>query len=68
MSSTIPNDGWAKELYYDRWRDGTLPPNIAVMEFDLNDSWQSQQDIEALKTNPRVVDAALPVQQLELLR
>lgn len=47
-----PNDSWAKELYYDPYKAGTLPPNVAVIEFDLSDSWQSQQDIEALKTNP----------------
>lgn len=47
-----PNDTWAKELYYDPWRAGTLPPNVAAIEFDLNDSWQSQADIDALKTNP----------------
>jgi phage terminase large subunit len=47
-----PNDTWAKELYYDPWKAGTLPPNIAAIEFDLSDSWQSQQDIDAMKTNP----------------
>ena len=47
-----PNDGWAKELYYDRYKAGTLPRNIRVIEFDLSDSWQSQRDIDALKTNP----------------
>lgn len=47
-----PNDGWAKELYYDRWKTGTLPVNVRVIEFDLSDSWLSQRDIEALKSNP----------------
>ncbi|MDE2100930.1 MAG: phage terminase large subunit [Patescibacteria group bacterium] len=47
-----PNDSWAKELYYDPWKAGTLPQNIAAIEFDLSDSWQTQQDIDALKTNP----------------
>jgi hypothetical protein len=47
-----PNDTWAKELYYDPYKKGELPPNIAVLEFDLADSWQSAQDIAALKTNP----------------
>ena len=31
---------------------GALPPNIRVIEFTLEDSWQSAQDIESLKTNP----------------
>ncbi len=47
-----PNDTWAKELYYDKWREGTLPPNVAAIEFDLEDSWQSAQDIAGLKQNP----------------
>lgn len=47
-----PNDGWAKELYYDRWQAGTLPANIRVIEFDLSDSWLSARDIAALMTNP----------------
>lgn len=47
-----PNDGWAKELYYDRWKAGTLPTNIRVIEFDLSDSWLSARDIAALMTNP----------------
>jgi hypothetical protein len=47
-----PNDSWAKELYYDRWKAGTLPDSIAAIEFGLADSWQSEQDIKALKQNP----------------
>jgi hypothetical protein len=47
-----PNDSWAKELYYDPYKAGTLPKNVAAVEFDLTDSWQSDQDIAALKTNP----------------
>ncbi len=47
-----PNDGWAKELYYDPYRAGTLPSGVVVIEFGLEDSWQAQQDIERLKTNP----------------
>ncbi len=47
-----PNDGWSKEHIYDPWKDGTLPASTRVIEFDLDDSWQSQQDIDRLKTNP----------------
>lgn len=47
-----PNDGWAKDLFYDPWVEKRVPANIAVIEFDLNDSWQSQRDIEGLKSNP----------------
>lgn len=48
-----PNDTYLKEMFYDPWRAGTLPKGVAVVEFTLEDSWQSEQDIEALKTNPR---------------
>lgn len=47
-----PSDGWAKELFYDPWKAGTLPPNVRVIEFDLSDSWLSARDIAALMTNP----------------
>lgn len=47
-----PSDGWAKQQFYDPWKAGTLPPNIRVIEFGLEDSWLSLRDIEALKTNP----------------
>lgn len=47
-----PNDGWAKERYYDPWKAGTLPPNVRVIEFALEDSWLSPRDIAALQTNP----------------
>lgn len=50
--SLNPTDGHLKTRYYDPWKAGTLPPNVRVIEFDLNDSWQSKRDIEALKTNP----------------
>lgn len=47
-----PNDGWAKEMFYDPYKAGTLPPSVRVIEFDLADSWQSARDIAAMKTNP----------------
>lgn len=47
-----PNDGWAKQLFYDPWKAGTLPPNIRCVEFTIEDSWQSAADIAALRTNP----------------
>lgn len=31
---------------------GELPQNIAVVEFTIEDSWQTQADIDALMTNP----------------
>lgn len=50
--SMNPTDGHLKARYYDPWKAGTLPPNIRVIEFGIEDSWQSKQDIESLKTNP----------------
>lgn len=47
-----PNDTWARELYYDKFKAGNLPPNIMVIEFGLEDSWLSRQDVAALMTNP----------------
>jgi len=48
-----PNDTFLKRKYYDPYRKGTLPPNVKVIEFTLDDSWQSEEDIESLKTNPK---------------
>lgn len=48
-----PNDTYMRRLFYDPYKKGTLPPGVAVVEFDISDSWQSPEDIEALKTNPR---------------
>lgn len=50
--SMNPTDGPLKARYYDPWRAGTLPPNVRVIEFGIEDSWQSKRDIETLKTNP----------------
>jgi len=47
-----PNDGWSKDKLYDPYKAGTLPRNVRVIEFDISDSWQSQRDVAALKTNP----------------
>jgi hypothetical protein len=48
-----PNDTHLKALYYDAWRAGTLPDDTVVIEFTLEDSWQTAADIDALKRNPR---------------
>lgn len=47
-----PNDTFLKEKYYDPFKKGTLPPNVCVIEFDITDSWQSEADVDALKSNP----------------
>lgn len=43
-----PNNGWTKSRYYDKWKKGTLPSNVMVIEFTLEDSWQTDQDINSL--------------------
>lgn len=46
-----PNETYLKQMFYDKWKNGTLPKGVAVVEFTLEDSWQSLQEIENLKTN-----------------
>lgn len=48
-----PNSTYLKEKYYDPWKAGKLPKGVAVVEFTLEDSWQTQQDIDAMLLNPR---------------
>jgi hypothetical protein len=43
-----PNNKWCKGEFYDRWRDGSLPPNVAVVEFTRYDSWSDQTRYEKL--------------------
>lgn len=43
-----PNNGWTKSRYYDKWKKGELPSNVMVIEFTLQDSWQTDQDINSL--------------------
>lgn len=43
-----PNNGWTKSRYYDKWKKDELPSNVMVIEFTLEDSWQTQQDIDSL--------------------
>lgn len=47
-----PNDSHLKEKYYDPWKAGTLPKGVAVVEFTIEDSWQTKEDIDAMMTNP----------------
>ena len=47
------DDTHLKALYYEPWKAGTVPPGVVVIEFTLEDSWQSQVDIEAMMRNPK---------------
>lgn len=33
-------------------KHGALPPNVRVIEFGIEDSWQSEEDIASMMTNP----------------
>jgi len=48
-----PNDTYMRELFYDPYKAGTLPPGVLVLEFTIEDSWQSEADIKNMLTNPR---------------
>lgn len=48
-----PNDTYLKKLYYEPWKNGTLPPGVRVIEFTIEDSWQTDQDIQLMLSNPR---------------
>lgn len=43
-----PNSKWAKSELYDKWKAGTLPSNIAVIEFTRYDSWSDQARYDKL--------------------
>ncbi len=48
-----PNDTYMKEKYYDPWKAGTLPKGVVVIEFTIEDSWQTKADIDAMLSNPK---------------
>lgn len=48
-----PNDSHLKKKYYEPWKAGTLPPGVLVIEFTIEDSWQSKEDIELMMQNPK---------------
>jgi hypothetical protein len=43
-----PNNKWCKSELYDKWKTGTLPANVAVIEFTRYDSWSDQARYEKL--------------------
>lgn len=48
-----PTDAAHLVKIYDQFKKGTLPPNIRCIEYTLEDSWQTQSDIDAMLTNPK---------------
>lgn len=52
IATLNPSDAEHLVKIYDMYKAGTLPKNICCIEFSIEDSWQSQNDIDALMTNP----------------
>lgn len=49
-----PNNKWCKTRFYDKWKKGELPKNIAVIEFTRYDSWSDQSRYDKLmETRPK---------------
>jgi len=48
-----PNDTFLKKKFYEPWKNGTLTPGVVVIEFTLEDSWQTKQDIDMMMSNPK---------------
>lgn len=51
-----PNDTYMRDMFYNPWHDpehyGPLPAGVLVIEFTIEDSWQTKQDIDAMMSNP----------------
>lgn len=43
-----PNSGWSKKRFYEPYKKGELPENVMVIEFTIQDSWQSAEDVKRL--------------------
>lgn len=53
ISTCNPNETWVKEHVYLPWKAGTLPDDMAVIEFKMQDSFQySEGYYDGYKTNP----------------
>jgi hypothetical protein len=46
-----PNNKWAKERFYNAWKEDRLPKNVAVVEFTRFDSWSDQSRYDTLIAN-----------------
>lgn len=47
------NDTYLKKKFYEPWKNGTLDKGVLVVEFTIEDSWQSKEDIDAMLSNPK---------------
>lgn len=48
-----PNDSHLKTRYYTPWKEGKTLPGVLVIEFTIQDSWQTKDDIDAMMSNPQ---------------
>lgn len=52
-----PNDTHLREKYYKPWKNpekyGPLPKGVIVIEFTIEDSWQTKIDIDNMLSNPK---------------
>ncbi len=47
-----PNEAWIKEDYYDKYKAGTLPANVAFIEFEMTDSFLDKSYYEKFMDSP----------------
>lgn len=53
VATCNPNETWVKEHVYTPWKNGALPPNVCVIEFEMEDSFLfSTGYYERFKDNP----------------
>lgn len=52
LASCNPNNAWVKEDFYDPWKRGELPDNVAVIEFTQDDSFLGRSYYEKYKNSP----------------
>ena len=54
LATCNPTNNWVKELVYDHWKEGTLPPNWMYIPSKIFDNPFIPQDyLESLKSMPR---------------
>lgn len=52
MLACNPNEAWIKENYYDKYKAGTLPDNVAFHEFEMADSFLPKSYYDKFMDSP----------------
>lgn len=52
MLACNPNEAWIKDNYYDKHKAGTLPDNVAFIEFEMSDSFLPQSYYDKFMDSP----------------